>query len=203
VQQVWNGIFAPVTGGLLPPGMPGHSPGIGLPYDPDRAQQLLAEAGYSERHRFPRVRGVGGHPREVENLQAQWRENLGLEVEWDVLDVMSAYDKLAQDSPPLFWAAWSADYPDPDALLRMLFLHPFNRWHNAAYDKLVQQARQLTDQKKRMDLYRQADRILVEQVPLTPVMFLRQHLLVKPWVRNYAMSLMGEVFWKDVIVEPH
>ena len=203
VQEVWEGLFTPTSGGLIPPGMPGHSPDIGLPCDPAQARELLAESGYPEGHGFPTVKGVGGHPREIENLQAQWRENLGLEVDWQVLDLATAYETLGRELPPLFWAAWMAAYPDPDDLLRTLFLEPYCNWHNDTYDRLVEEARRLTDQELRMKLYRQADRILVEEVPLTPVMYLRQHLLVKPWVQKYVMSLMGEVFWKDVVIGPH
>jgi ABC-type transport system substrate-binding protein len=202
-QEVWKGLLIPATGGLLPPGMPGHSPGIGLPFDPARARQLLAEAGYSEGRQFPTVKGLGGHPREVEHLQAQWRDNLGVEVEWEVLDVATAYETLYRELPPLFWAGWGADYPDPDAFLRVLFLEPYHNWHNDTYDRLVEEAKRLTDQEQRLKLYRQADRILVEEVLLTPVLSLRRHLLVKPWVRKYVMSLMGDVFWKDVVIEPH
>ena len=45
----------PATGGFVPPGMPGHSPGIGLPYDPGQARRLLAEAGYPGGQGFPVV----------------------------------------------------------------------------------------------------------------------------------------------------
>jgi len=45
-EAVWRGTATPATGGLVPPGMPGHSPGLALAYDPDRARRLLAEAGY-------------------------------------------------------------------------------------------------------------------------------------------------------------
>ena len=54
-----------------------------------------------------------------------------------------------------------------------------------------------------MRLYQQADTILMEDAPLVPLWYLGSDLLVKPWVRRYPTSAMGDWFWKDVIIEPH
>jgi ABC-type oligopeptide transport system substrate-binding subunit len=52
-------------------------------------------------------------------------------------------------------------------------------------------------------LYAQAQRLLAEEVPLLPLSYSRLHLLVKPWVKRYPVSAIGQVFWKDVVLEPH
>ncbi|MFQ6016456.1 MAG: hypothetical protein ACE5NP_13555, partial [Anaerolineae bacterium] len=72
-----------------------------------------------------------------------------------------------------------------------------------AYDELVEKARRVMDQGERMKLYRQADRILVEEAPVMPFVHARWGLLVKPWVRRYPVSPTRQWFWKDVIIEPH
>ena len=54
-----------------------------------------------------------------------------------------------------------------------------------------------------MGLYRQADRMLVEEAPIMPVGYGRQHLLVKPWVSRFPTSAVKYLFWRDVIIEPH
>jgi oligopeptide transport system substrate-binding protein len=54
-----------------------------------------------------------------------------------------------------------------------------------------------------MKLYTQADRILIEDAVLLPAFYGRDHLLVKPWVSRYPISVMGKLFWEDVVLEPH
>jgi len=100
-------------------------------------------------------------------------------------------------------SAWQADYPDPDNFLGVGLQSACNRWRCEAYDRLVNEARHTIDQGERMRLYRQADRILIEQAPVIPFVHLRWSLLVKPWVKRYPTSAMRQWFWKDVIIEPH
>ena len=52
-RSVWAGLQRPATGGIIPPGMPGHSPQIGLRFDPDLARDLLEQAGYTSGPIFP------------------------------------------------------------------------------------------------------------------------------------------------------
>jgi oligopeptide transport system substrate-binding protein len=204
VNEVWKGLFTPAHGGFIPPGMPGHSEGIGLLYDPTQARRLLAEAGYPEGHHFPRLKGLGGTKAEIENLQRQWRENLGVDVEWEVLDFTTVLERLDTELPSLYVMGYAVDYPDPDNLLRIFFQQMYRfKWRNEAYERLVEEAKRLTDQNKRLNLYRQADLILVEDVPLVPLIHVREHFLVKPWVRKYIESPTQRMFWKDVIIEPH
>jgi ABC-type oligopeptide transport system substrate-binding subunit len=79
--KVYRGSHMAATGGFVPPGMVGHSPGIGLVYDPDLARRLLSEAGYPNGKGFPEITWL--HPtaskdeRLIPFLRSSWRENLG------------------------------------------------------------------------------------------------------------------------------
>jgi ABC-type oligopeptide transport system substrate-binding subunit len=203
--------MAPATGGFVPPGIPGHSPGIGLPYDPERARLLLAEADYPGGRALPTLRGLvwdsgfwaGGL---ADHLEAQWRRELGVEVTWE--HAGAEYDdRVLQEQHDLTAAVWGADYPDPDNFLRVGFRHPNPpqriEWRDEEYDRLVEQARRVPDQGERMALCRRADRFAVEQAPFLAICYGQSRILLKPWVKRYAYLIVQWSQWKDVIIEPH
>ncbi|NIS59982.1 MAG: AAA family ATPase [Proteobacteria bacterium] len=203
---IWRGYVFPATGGFIPPGMPGHSVGIGLSYDPQQARQLMAEAGYPDGRGFPVVDALTPHEHEPlsKHLRAQWQENLGVEITWQPMEHGAFVERVSRESPSIFLARWIADYPDPDNFLRVGPAIWLPGWGNETYAGLVEEARRSMDQEKRMDLYKQADKILVEEAAIMPLNYVRLHLLIKPWVKKHPTSATTTWwFWKDVIIEPH
>lgn len=206
-DNIGQGYLSPGTGGLVPPGMPGHSPGVGLPYNPDQARQLLAAAGYPAGRGFPTIDGLipTGLAAVGAFLQTQWRDNLGVTVAWQSMAWTAIYERLDQEPPLLFLSAWLADYPDPDNFLRM-WPHRHRHmtgWQDEHYTGLVERAGRTLDQGERMALYQQADRRLIEEAVILPLTYWRRHLLLKPWVKRFPTSPLSFWYWQDVIIEPH
>jgi len=200
-----RGYSAPATGGLIPPGMPAHTPEIGLPYDPAQARRLLAEAGY------PGGAGLGAlsvhsyRPPSVASafLLDAWRDNLGVEAQWKQTDTARFFQLLAEDPPHLFSLGTMADYPDPHDLLRTGSHVRHTHWRDATYLDLVERAGRSTNQEERLQLYRQADQLLVQGAAVMPLLYSRLHLLIKPWVTHYPIAPLKAWYWKDVVIERH
>ena len=199
---VTRGYVFPATGGFVPPGLPGHSAGIGLSYDPEKARQLLADAGYPDGLGFPVAHALAAQGREpwCEYLRAQWQENLGVDIPWETVEWTTFFDQLGSASPPIAIDGWVADYPDPDNFLRVWLQQQQIDWRNETYARLVEKARRVMDQGERMELYGQADRILVKEAVIMPLVYRRWHMMVKPWVSKIPTWVIK---WKDVIIEPH
>ncbi|HET8761290.1 MAG TPA: peptide ABC transporter substrate-binding protein [Nitrospiria bacterium] len=182
----------------VPPGMFGYEPDIGLPYDPERARRLLAEAGFPGGRGLPPIEYVFNtgpvNTLIAENLQAQWKRNLGVDVRLDNVEWKVYLKRLEQDAPGMFRLGWGADYPDPDNFLALFTKDSGNnhsRWANARYDALIAEASSESDPARRLVMYREAQRLLTEEdVPIIPLFTHVQNMLVKPWVRGLDVNAM-------------
>jgi ABC-type oligopeptide transport system substrate-binding subunit len=110
-------------------------------------------------------------------LQAQWRENLGVQISWQVMEWAVYVERVFDDPPQLYWMGWEAEFADPEYFFGM-GIRRHSRWRNEAYEGLIATARQIMDQEERMSLYRQADRILVAEAPILPLTYERYHWLI-------------------------
>ena len=202
---VLGGYIFPASGGFIPPGVPGHSPDIGLGYNPNLARQLLADAGYPGGKGFPAVEALARERirPQTEALQAQWLENLGIEITWQMLPWREYLERLDEKPAHLFQFGWMADYPDPDSFLRTGNIQQRTRWQNDTYDELVERARRVLEQYERLRAYEKADRILIEETVIIPLTYSWSHILVKPWVRKFPALAFNQWLWKDIVVEDH
>jgi oligopeptide transport system substrate-binding protein len=203
--NLWGYSF-PASGGFVPPDMPGHSPTIGLPYDAARARELLAEAGYPDGRNFPQIQGlvhVINKELVCDPLQRQWRDNLGITIEWQAVEWAQFLEQMEREPAALFHLMWRADYADPDNMLRVSVHCRWTGWQNEAYSRLLEEGSHTTSHAERIMHYQQADRLLVEEASVVPLAYGRNHMLVKPWVRKLSPSSLSWYLWKDVIIEPH
>jgi oligopeptide transport system substrate-binding protein len=193
----------------VPQGMMGHTPDVGIKPDVSQAQKLLDEAGYKDRSKFPKVT-IGfptneNHQRIAANVQAQLKQNLGIEVQLSNEEWKTYLQTVRVDAPQIFRLGWLADYPDPDNFMSLMTSYSSNnhtKWGSKKYDELVNKAVSLTDQAARSALYREAQQILTEaEVPVIPIYTMVTQQLISPRLKNYPVNSMKEYRFSKVSFE--
>ncbi len=196
IDVLLNGHALPAIG-IFPPGLPGFNTGLqGLPYDPERARQLLAESKYG--NNLPPIvytdGGIGsGIGADVAALAQMWKQTLGVEITVENLEPNYFYERiLAGQHGQIFGGGWCADYPDPQNFADVLF-HTGSAQNTGGYsnpelDKLLERARVEQDVTKRIEMYQQAEQIIVNDAPVLFTVHSLSYQLVKPYVKGYVFT---------------
>ena len=197
--------------GIVPPGIPGYDPNLeGIGYNPELARQLLAQSSYGGAANLPEITlttlGYGGLiGSDLEALIEQWRVNLGVEVRVRQLEPEVFLYNLKQEKDQIFYQGWIADYPHQQNFLEILFRsNADNNWggySNPLVDALLAEAAALTDPEDSEAIYREVERMLVEDAAIWPYYFGRRYILVKPYVTGYELSPLGVPLLQNVVID--
>ena len=198
IDVVDNGTSLPAKG-LYPPALPGYNLNLqGLPYDPQQARQLLAQSKYGGPQGLPAIvytaQGFGNSASpDVAAMAQMWEQNLGVKITIDNLEPDKYYDLLyAGQHGQIFSGGWCADYPDPENFADVLFhsgaQQNTGNYSNPALDAILDQARTEQDVTKRIQLYQQAEQMIVQDAPALFISHDISYVLVKPYVKGYVLT---------------
>jgi len=190
--------------GILPPGMMSFDPNLkGYVYDPRRARELLAQAGYPGGRGLPSIpiwSGVKLEKLLQEHEQIKkYLAAVGIQAEFHYETNWPSFSAmLAQGKFPIFLYAWSADVPHPDNFLFKLFYsrspRNFTGYSNQAVDDLLLQAKRERDLQRQTDLYRQAEQVVLDDAPIIPVWHYAYERLFQPYVRSVEVNGLGDPY---------
>ncbi len=197
---------------IVPPGVLGHRErGTPIPYNPAAAKELLAKAGYpggkglpklemSFREQRPDIRVV------AEAVASQLKENLGIDVSLRTMEWRTYLEKHAAKEMPFFHMRWAADYLDPENFLSLL-LAGYGAENKIHYDNpvataLCREADSTMDEKRRLELYAQAEDLMLEDLPFIPIYFQRDAELIHPRISGLRESLFGHLPHTQVEIAP-
>ena len=201
-----------VAKGSLPPGMPGYGglTGDGYAFDPEKARQLIADAGYADAADLGiltfSTQGYGDVGPYITAVITLWEETLGVTIEPVMLDPFTYYEQLyAGNIGHFYTSGWCADYPDPQNFLEVLY-HSESRqniggFSNEAIDDLLDEARIEPDAQKRIELYQEVERRIVDQAPVVFTSHGLAAVLVSPDLDGYVLTPIGVPQWHRVAVQ--
>jgi len=199
--EAGKGRLLPSTG-LFPEGMAGYIPeNINYPYAPDKARELLAQAGYPGGKGLPVIQfwsSVKSKALLIEDREIKrYLSEIGVRIEFNYLTDWPVFKKMLEEGKaPMFKYSWEADVPDPDNIISSLFYSksPTNRafYRNPVVDAMIEKAQRESDYKKRIAMYTELQRIIMEDAPIIVLNTLAYERVFQPYVHNFKTKAIGD-----------
>jgi ABC-type oligopeptide transport system substrate-binding subunit len=198
LDVVLSGHALPANG-LYPPALPGFNLALkGLPYDPAQARELLEQSSYGGPNGLPPIvftdAGIGSSiASDVAAMAEMWEQNLGVTITVENIEYNFYLDQIySGNHGQLFSSGWCADYPDPENFADVLF-HSGSTQNNGSYsnpelDALLEAARVERDVTKRIQMYQQAEQIIVDDAAVLFTTHSLSYQVVKPYIQGYVFT---------------
>ncbi|OPZ83775.1 MAG: Oligopeptide-binding protein OppA precursor [Firmicutes bacterium ADurb.Bin419] len=127
--------------------------------------------------------------RDAQAIVEMWRKNLDLEVEIITMSFDAIQEKMLAKDYQMVLLRWSGDYNDPTSFLEIFETENFFNivgFKNPDYDNMISKARQETDDKKRMNLLSEAEKLLFEKMPVCPLYFVHNSYALKQNLKGFV-----------------
>ncbi len=204
VEKVLKGIGSVATG-FVPTTAPYPEMQV-LAFDTLKAKTYLLESGFSTDNPPPQLKILFNnsetHKTIAEVVQQMWKSTLGLNAElvnyeWKVYLENTRnlhYSGLAR-------ASWIGDFSDPISFLELFTTNNGNNragYSNSEFDSLISLSWQEVDAVKRMALLRQAETLLLQDMPIIPVYHYAVTEMRSPRLRHADPNPLGMYAWKNL-----
>ena len=174
LRALRNNVGRPADSGFAPRGLPSFD-NVAVPgysFDPVKAARLLAESGFPAGKNLPPITLLCNQDYLdlCTFITRQW-EDLGIKVNIDMTETALLRERMRKGQAPFFRASWIADYPDAESFYTCFYSKNaappnYTRFQNAGLDRLYTSSLKETEPEKRYQMYRQIDKILVEEAPV-------------------------------------
>jgi ABC-type transport system substrate-binding protein len=204
-----NSLGTPAESGFVPMGLPSFDSSLvkGYNYNPAKTKQLLAEAGFPSGEKLPTIKLLTvAIYADMANFIAKQLEESGIPVQVEVVQKSLLLTMTASSTAPFFRGSWIADYPDAENYLSVFYSkNPappnYTRYKNPAFDMAFEKAIAETNDSLRYILYREADKIMMDDAPVVPLWYDKVVHLVQPNVKGFKPNALNLLELRRVKLE--
>jgi peptide/nickel transport system substrate-binding protein len=209
VTYLRNSIGVPAHAGIVPASLPGYDTNLvkGFNYQPELAQQLINEVKKENGGKLPSITLLSNDNYSDRcNFIASQLTSLGLEINIEIMQPSLLREQMSNSKAPFFWATWIADYPDAESYLTMFYgkntAPPnYTRFKNKTFDLLYEESLTTDQEARKIDLYQQMDRIIINEAPCVPLFYDEVMHFTNKRVSNWKTNSLNLIELKEVVIK--
>jgi oligopeptide transport system substrate-binding protein len=195
---------------ITPPGTLGYEPPKLFDFDPEQARQLLADAGYPNGEGWPglevKYNTSESHRKIVVALQQMWKDELNIKITISNLEWKVYLDSVTQMDFDVARRGWIGDYIDPNNFLDLFLTDGGNNntgFSDPRYDEMIlKRAPEAATAQERFAIFREAETMLMEQMPILPIYTYTSKHLIHHTVKGLPANVMDSLNLKYVWLDP-
>ncbi len=195
-----NGLVVAANSGFIPPGLPGASsgPAWAFSYNPQKAAQLLKQAGFPGGKGLPPVTvQTPDNYLDIVQFVCNQLAEIGIKARPEVMQPNILRQQMSISKSPMFRAQWIADYPDAETYLAFFYSQlpappNYTRFNNPQFDRWYETAVTLPDS-QRYDLYQKMDSLVITEAPVIPLFYDRLNHFLQNNVQGFTSDPMNTI----------
>jgi oligopeptide transport system substrate-binding protein len=208
IRFLRNNIGTPAYSGMVPQGLPSFDSSVvvGYNYQPQKALDLLAKAGYPNGKGMPPIT-LSASASYLDLCQYIQHElsKIGIILKIEVNPPATQREMISQSKLPFFRGSWIADYPDAENYLSLFYSKNFcpngpnyTHYSNKQFDKLYEQSQNEIIDSLRYKIYQKMDSILMDEAPVVILYYDQVMRLVQNNIQGLGNNSMNLLTLKRV-----
>lgn len=142
----------------------------------------------------------------VQALQQMWLKTLGVMVNLEQTEFKELHSRSQKGTFSMGLFAWVADYGDPMNILER-FANKTNhrnypKWEHSGYNQLLHEIRKTSSKPEYLTKVKQAEKLLIEEMPFTCLFHENYAFLVHPHVKGLEISPLGHIYFDRISINP-
>ena len=179
LRYLRKSVGRPAESGFTPYGLPSYNEARvkGFTYQPEKAKQLLKEAGFENGNGLPEIKLYSNETyKEFALYISKQLEQIGLRIKVEIAQPAILREWMSRGQVNFFRGSWLADYPDAENYFAVFYSKNgappnYTRFHHAGYDELYESSLSENNDEVRYALYHSMEQIILDEAPVVPLYY--------------------------------